>query len=151
MFDESGFTRRLTAVIGLYKRKTHAAETAGVTTQTLRKYVDGSSEGAFSKVAKMAMRQGVSLEWLATGGGEMLTKDRDKSEPVSNGDEVNMEALEHAIEMAEDGIKTMKRRFTTSQKAEMIRLMYIMFSEASEDGKVDKNVVVEMFKYLGKA
>lgn len=152
MIDIEGMARRITAVVGLYKKKSEAAETAGVTTQSLRSYVSGLSEGAFSKIAKLAMEKGVSLEWLATGEGEMLLKDEERNIRQKRDDShpLDVETLELAIETTEQGLESIGKTLIPSKKAELVKLVYRLLADHSAGEKVKQNNVVDLFKTIKK-
>lgn len=58
-------------MLSLYKTRQEASATADVSTDMLTAYVTDKAKPRFDAVAKLALRQGVSLDWLATGEGPM--------------------------------------------------------------------------------
>ena len=54
-----------------FKNRARAAETAGVSKSTFQRWENGESDPSFSGLAKIAAETGVSLDWLATGKGDM--------------------------------------------------------------------------------
>jgi phage repressor protein C with HTH and peptisase S24 domain len=62
---ESGFVNR-----------EEAAKAAGVAKSTLQRWIEGKSDPSFEGLVRLASAAGVSIEWLATGGGrKKLTVD----------------------------------------------------------------------------
>jgi hypothetical protein len=62
---------RITTLLDLYPTRRAAAMTAGVSTDQITRYSQGRSSPPFEVLARLALRQGVSLDWLATGTGAM--------------------------------------------------------------------------------
>ena len=54
-----------------FKNRARAAETAGVSKSTFQRWENGESDPSFSGLARIAAETGVSLDWLATGKGDM--------------------------------------------------------------------------------
>lgn len=67
---------RISVVVDLYDAKNMAAEAANVTWKQLARYLRGLNQPAFVTLAKLCAPKGVSLDWLATGEGPMLVRDR---------------------------------------------------------------------------
>src|SRR5881296_2265137 len=68
--------RRIEAVVDRFKTRKAAAEHAGITPEQLARYIRGENQAGFLTLARMAMAAGVSLEWLATGEGEIAAPTR---------------------------------------------------------------------------
>lgn len=62
---------RIRRLVDLFENRDKAAEVAGRSTDALNRWMKGETEPTFSALARMASRKGVSLEWLASGSGEM--------------------------------------------------------------------------------
>lgn len=62
---------RIAAVVDLYESRKSAAFVAGVSTDQLARYMRGENEPPLSVAARLAASKGVSLEWMATGSGDM--------------------------------------------------------------------------------
>lgn len=82
VLEESAFVAQLDQVsarirrlVDLFENRDKAAEVAGRSTDALNRWMKGETEPAFSALARMAHRKGVSLEWLASGSGEMSRSD----------------------------------------------------------------------------
>ena len=76
--------KRLEKVADLYESRKQAALLSDASHDMLSKYINGTSKIPFERAAKLCGKQGVSLEWLATGQGEMLISDRARvSSPVA--------------------------------------------------------------------
>ena len=69
--QDVGLGPRLAMVVRLYKSRKYAAEVAGISVDQLSAYERESNEPRFSVLARLASNVGVSLDWLATGKGEM--------------------------------------------------------------------------------
>lgn len=76
-FDEQAFRERLQTAINVYPPFSFegASKQSGVSKVDLRRYVAGEGTPGFAEMAKLALAVGVSVDWLATGEGEMRRKD----------------------------------------------------------------------------
>ena len=63
---------RVKAVADLYSSRKSAASAAGVSTDMLTRYMRGESQPSFAAMAGLCVPVGVSLDWLASGKGDML-------------------------------------------------------------------------------
>ncbi|WP_186386795.1 helix-turn-helix transcriptional regulator [Stappia sp. TSB10P1A] len=79
---EAGFLDRLKLAIKESGGPKLAAERTGIPLGTLNKYLAGTSQPPFNNVVKLSQSLGRSLEWLATGEGEMLTDAGQAPPPV---------------------------------------------------------------------
>lgn len=71
-FPFSGMETRISAVADLYESRKQAASTAEAGLSSLQRWIAGDGMPAFDSVALLAAGKGVSLEWIATGKGEMF-------------------------------------------------------------------------------
>lgn len=67
----TGLETRIAAVANLYETRKQAALTAGVAQSSLSRWIAGEGMPAFDSLAALAEARGVSLDWIATGRGEM--------------------------------------------------------------------------------
>lgn len=68
---DTGLGSRISAVLDLYETRSKAAEIAGISTDQLAKYVKGEAQPRWDTLVRLAYARDVSLDWLATGRGEM--------------------------------------------------------------------------------
>ena len=68
--DEEEIGTRIRVVADRYLSRQAAADAAGVSLISLRRYINGEVHPPFATLARLALPQGVSLHWLATGEGE---------------------------------------------------------------------------------
>ncbi len=85
LFRDSGLNSRIKDAINLFSSKKQASEVAGVTVEQLNRYCKGESTPSFTALSRLAGAVGVSLEWLATGEGEMRPAGS-QSTPPADGD-----------------------------------------------------------------
>lgn len=71
-FPYAGLGTRIEAVVSLYESRKQAAYTAGVGLSSLHRWTREEGVPAFDSLARLAMAKGVSLDWVATGQGEMF-------------------------------------------------------------------------------
>lgn len=67
----TGIGSRIGLVADKYRSRTEAAAAAGVSVISLRRYIAEEQAPSFQVLARLAIPQGVSLEWIATGEGPM--------------------------------------------------------------------------------
>ena len=67
---------RIRWLLDLFDSRPEAAEIAGVTPEHLASYIGGRAKPPFELIGRLARAKGVSLEWIATGGG---TRQRDEA------------------------------------------------------------------------
>jgi|GEM_PF-6824728 len=72
LFD-AGLTNRIRSLLDLFDTRSEAAQVAERSTDALQNWIAGKSAPTFEAMAKLAFAKGVSLQWLATGLGDMLT------------------------------------------------------------------------------
>lgn len=68
----TGIETRIAAVANLYDSRKQAAEAANVAMSSLMRWISGEGMPAFNSLALLAAAKGVSLDWVATGEGDML-------------------------------------------------------------------------------
>lgn len=71
-FPSAGIGTRIEAIIELYESRKQAAVTAGVALSSLHRWTREEGVPAFDSLARLAMPKGVSLDWVATGLGNMF-------------------------------------------------------------------------------
>lgn len=71
-FPSAGIGTRIEAIIELYESRKQAAVTAGVSLSSLHRWTREEGVPAFDSLARLAMPKGVSLDWVATGLGNMF-------------------------------------------------------------------------------
>lgn len=64
--------RRIEAAIRLFPTKREAADTLGISTDQLARYIKGQVSPPLSVLMRLSAVKGVSLDWLASGSGSML-------------------------------------------------------------------------------
>lgn len=66
-----GLPRRIAQLLDLFPTRRMAATVAGISTDQLTRYAQGRSSPPFEVLARLARDRAVSLDWLASGSGEM--------------------------------------------------------------------------------
>nr|WP_314587087.1 helix-turn-helix transcriptional regulator [uncultured Pseudomonas sp.] len=70
-FPDTGLETRIGALAELYNSRKEAAQAAGIGLSTLQRWITGEAMPAFHSLAQLAAGRGVSLDWLASGRGDM--------------------------------------------------------------------------------
>lgn len=81
-FPYSGMGTRIAAVADLYESRKAAAKAAGAALSSLQRWIAEEGTPAFDSVARLAHSKGVSLDWIATGKGEMLGTAKEATGPA---------------------------------------------------------------------
>lgn len=71
-FPNTGIETRIAAVANLFDSRKQAAESAKVALSSLMRWISGEGMPAFNSLALLASAKGVSLDWIASGKGEMF-------------------------------------------------------------------------------
>lgn len=82
-FHADGMETRVDDACRLIGSRAAAAAAAGVSPQMLSRYIKGEAIPSFKVMVKLAQAANVSLDWIATGQGPMLS-DADKPPSTSN-------------------------------------------------------------------
>lgn len=64
---------RIRCLADLFDNREEAAVIAGRSRDAIQNWITGKSEPGFEAIARLALAKSVSLEWLATGLGDMRT------------------------------------------------------------------------------
>ena len=111
------------------------AETAGVTTEQLRKWKLGRANPSFSAMVRLADAAGVSVDWLAHGGSasdpDSLSKDLRRAEG-----HLNESAFKLAVQWSQECIGDSKLDLTARRQAEIISVLYDVLVDAIEAADV---------------
>lgn len=71
-FPSAGIGTRIEAIIDLYESRKQAAIAADVALSSLHRWTREEGVPAFDSLARLAIPKGVSLDWVATGVGDMF-------------------------------------------------------------------------------
>lgn len=71
-FPNPGIETRIAEVASLFDSRKQAAESAKVALSSLMRWISGEGMPAFNSLALLASAKGVSLDWIASGRGEMF-------------------------------------------------------------------------------
>lgn len=74
-FPNSGIETRIATVADLFESRKQAAEAAKVALSSLHRWIAGDGMPAFNSLALLASAVGVSLDWIASGRGEMYASE----------------------------------------------------------------------------
>lgn len=85
-FPNTGIETRVAAVADLYESRKQAAATAQVALSSLQRWISGDGMPAFGSLALLASGKGISLDWIATGQGEMFLKSQKVEAPQDKDD-----------------------------------------------------------------
>ncbi len=107
------------------------ADTAGVTTEQLRKWKLGRANPSFSAMVRLADAAGVSVDWLAHGGTAPGPGSLNGFLGKSPG-HLNEAAFRLAVQWSQDCIGDTKLDLTAKRQAELISVLYDVLVDAIE-------------------
>jgi len=70
--NDSEFVARVNTVVGMIGKQAEAARQVGVKDATIKRWTDGVADPSRTNLVRLAKAAGVSVQWLATGEGEMM-------------------------------------------------------------------------------
>lgn len=98
-FEASGLSRRIGLLLARYDTQRDAARFLGCAPETLQNWVAGRTAPGFEAITRLALEKGVSLEWLATGLGDMSTGSHSLLSTYSELPEDVRKRLDQAIQL----------------------------------------------------
>ncbi len=72
-YDATGLPGRIGQLVDRFITQKEAASFLGCAPETLQNWIAGRTAPGFEAISRLAIAKGVSLEWLATGLGEVTT------------------------------------------------------------------------------
>lgn len=109
---------RIEAASAIIGRRPEAAAAGGISHDQLTRIIQGKARPSFETVVGIARKSGVSLEWLATGKGEMLATTRPKDEKL-----LSEVLVATAIVAVEQYLEEKQLTCPPEKKAELILLL----------------------------
>ena len=131
-----GIGTRISAAAEQIGTRKSAAGAAGVSSDSLQRYIREEVEPTFSAVAGLAHAAGVNLEWLATGEGPMLRGEAEHVAPLDQG------VMRDVIQVVEEFLQERGLRLEPEKKAELLVLLYEDVRE--HEGKVDRARILKL-------
>lgn len=136
--DPAPMVVRLRQVVDLYEDRTEAAKASGVSVQQVARYLRGASDPNFAAVAGLAADRNVSLDWIYSGSGEMLTTRRGEAS-------LDEDLLGAVIEVVENVLKERNLELTFDKKAILISNCYVIsISAGGYNHRLPKAMVVKL-------
>lgn len=136
-----GIGTRISAVCKTLGSRKDAAEAAGVSTDTLQRYIREDVQPSIGPIVALAYTANVSLDWLSTGKGSMHPE---AQSPVRDL-EKDLDVLEELIKEVEGWIQDAEVTIDPSKKAVLYRLLY---EEALEGRRMPKKADVARYLKL---
>jgi len=124
--------RRLSAVLDAVGARSKAAEIAGRSTDMLNKYERAAAEPPFMALANLCLAAGASMEWLATGEGEM--RKGTETAPDQASQPLRREDLMMAVQLASEALGN--KVLPPGDHAELVTLLYELLIEGLPEATV---------------
>lgn len=132
-----GIAGRLATLIGEGSRRNFAAR-CGLSNTVLGQYLSGKSIPGSEALIAIADAAGVSIEWLASGRGQMRPQAHSQgNQGVSTGKTVNMDALVEAITIVLEYYKDRNKALDPANIAKVSMMIY----EEAMDGDHDNALI----------
>ena len=113
---------RIAAILDLFEDRRSAAAVSGRKEDMLRGYASGRHDPPFAVVARLALDRGVSLDWVATGDGEMRRSDARRAH---QGDiEHDGDLLVEMVEAAHNWAQAQRPSITPREFAHITAILY---------------------------
>ena len=133
-YDLKALGKRITTVANLYKDRKSAAGAAGISTDQLARYMRGENQPSFSAMAAMAHPQGISLDWLASGNGDL------------KGGQLDIDLLALILDTVEQALMEISIQLMPDKKAKLVSLLYSLH-EGGNTEAVQMNNVIRLIDY----
>ncbi|MBP2231809.1 DNA-binding phage protein [Azospirillum agricola] len=127
----SELATRMDAVVRLFETKTLAAKAAGITPEQLSRQLKALNRPFFDTMARLCIAKGVSLDWIATGEGAMLQRDRSSLSSDTSGSTGEI-LLNNLVQGLEIYLRHKDLKPQPAQKARMIVIFYRILSRWRE-------------------
>ena len=128
-YDLKALGKRITIVANLYKDRKSAALAAGISTDQLARYMRGENQPSFTAMATLAHQHGISLDWLATGNGDM------------KGGRLDMDLLSLILDTVEAALAEIKIELSPDKKAKLVSLLYSLHEGGNSEAVQMSNVI----------
>jgi transcriptional regulator with XRE-family HTH domain len=145
----------LKAVLDLFRTRQQAAEAAAISTDQLVKYLRNKANPSFEVMARLCRAQGVSLDWLATGEGPMLERDRGDATqanvvPFEARGAADLQLMRECVEAIEELLGELGKHATPAEKGELVTAAYRLVLEERAKGKAVHSLanVIPMIRKL---
>jgi len=129
---------RILRVIELYRTKAEAAAIGGVRVEQLAHYANGRAKPPFEVLMRLAAPHQVSLDWLATGKGEM------RQQPPAPPQAVDGEVLRGVVEAVEEYLEDYRLDLDPGPKSGLILALYQICLE-TQQRRVSSETLHAMF------
>jgi len=129
--NTDSFRERLREAIGSQSVNAFAKK-CGLSESVVRGYLRGPGLPSLDRAQALAAGAGVSLDWLASGNPQNSTQ-----VPTAHpqGSAIILEALQDAIGLVEEWLKTNRREMDPAKKADVIAKLYQLFLEDISEGQ----------------
>lgn len=129
--------RRIEATCDLLGTRQRAAEIAGISTDQLLNQVREKAKPGFAQLVRLAAAADVSLDWLATGEGEMM-----KAAPMPSA-AISEALLTMVLEKAQAHLDAEGLVATPMEMGRLCTALYMVAVEAG--GRVSDNTLAAIF------
>ncbi len=133
--------KRIAAVADSVGGRRRLAYLAGISESQLYRYLSGQSQPTVVPLILIAQVGGVSLQWLATGEGNMHLSEVD--DPPRG---VDPKLLEECIATAEDVLHELERPLESVKKAQLITALYELQLESGNS--LERATVLRLLKSM---
>lgn len=142
--SDISFSKRIKVLVERAGSAEKLAKKAGISARVIGKYLNGDSDPSRTRLIRLAKVAEVSLEWLATGSGNMIIE---AERLCSLSAKIDEGILEEVIEAIEEYLSEAQKCLAPGKKAQLAGALYEMYAEEKEKGKaLDKAKVIRLIK-----
>lgn len=142
-----GIGRRIGEAAELVGTRTSAYKVMGISSAALQRYIKEENAPPFEAVARLCVAAGVSLDWLATGEGEMRQTASDKgSQPAR----LDHETLRLAVQVLDKALESANASTDSAGRAELLVAIYELLEQGAAQ-EAAQRVVATMLRAASKA
>jgi transcriptional regulator with XRE-family HTH domain len=128
-----GIGRRISEAADRLGTRTSAYKVMGVSSAALQRYIKEENSPPFDALARLCVATSVSLDWLATGEGEVLTEAR-QAAPLQSSQPLRRQDLTLALQLAAEALGN--KVLPLEKHAELVMLLYELLEEGVPQAKV---------------
>jgi len=125
---------RISKVVDLFDSKLAAANAAGLSADQFARQLKGLNKPFFENVRRLCLAAGVSLDWLATGQGPMMSRDRvPDSMPAAPIEPLDLALLNNLVTGLERFLLAEELELDPDDKGRLVVLLYQLLAGRRKD------------------
>lgn len=132
-----GIGRRISEVAKAIGDRKTAASVAGISADTLQRYIRGEVQPSFDPIARMAIKTGIRLDWIATGLGPKFLKEHEAQR-------FDVGTLAQAVKVVETRLKLTNGVLDAEARAKVTADIYQLLIDEGGDEKSRADLILTL-------